>query len=186
MRRLCPPESLPTERRRRSSKFSSCASSDRRLLNAAPLIPYSAARLSRLSLTDSSLSKTELWNTTPRLRLTLSGSRSMSVPHISTLPPSRASWPQMMFMVVDFPAPFTPKNANSSPFLTLKLRSLTAITSPKCFCRCSIFIRSVILFLSLHFQHRNFSTTALFFQAKRTRWLQLGARAFMHIVKIDN
>ena len=34
-------------------------------------------------------------------------------------------------MVVLFPAPFTPRNANNSPFFTRKLKSFTAFTSPK-------------------------------------------------------
>ena len=36
----------------------------------------------------------------------------------------------VMEMVVDLPAPFTPKNAKSSPFFTLNERSFTAFTAP--------------------------------------------------------
>ena len=51
-----------------------------------------------------------------------------------------------MEIVVDFPAPFTPRKAKSSPRLTLNERSLTALTSPKDLLRCSISImRSIYL-----------------------------------------
>lgn len=54
-----------------------------------------------------------------------------------------------MEIVVLLPAPLTPKNANSSPFFTLKLKSLTALTSPKLLFRCSIFIISNVIILSV-------------------------------------
>src|SRR5699024_10467653 len=44
---------------------------------------------------------------------------------------SLPSCPHRILIVVDFPAPFTPRNANNSPSLTRKLRSCTAFTSPK-------------------------------------------------------
>ena len=64
---------------------------------------------------------------------------------------------QRMWMVVDFPAPFTPRKANSSPSRTRKLRSSTAVTSPKRLTRCRT---SRISFILSPFCYRAANTAA--------------------------
>lgn len=56
------------------------------------------------------------------------------------LPPSLDNWPQMMLIVVDLPAPLTPRKANNSPLSTLKLRLRTALILPKLLLRLLIWM----------------------------------------------
>ena len=58
--------------------------------------------------------------------LILSACVSVSAPPIITRPLSFFSCPHMIDIVVDLPAPLTPRKENSSPSSTLKLRSRTA------------------------------------------------------------
>ena len=51
------------------------------------------------------------------------------IPSIITSPPSFERVPHIMDIVVDFPAPFTPRNANNSPSFTTSDKSSTACTS---------------------------------------------------------
>src|ERR1041384_4775697 len=56
-------------------------------------------------------------------------------PPIATSPSVGGIKPVIMRMVVDFPAPFGPRNPSTSPLLTLKDTSSTAIFEPKAFFR---------------------------------------------------
>ena len=60
-------------------------------------------------------------------------SKSTFFPATKTSPESFSRSPQMIFIVVDFPAPLTPKNANSEPRSTSNEMSLTALISPNDF-----------------------------------------------------
>ena len=55
----CPPESLPTGRFKSSCKSNILDNSESLFSKSAPVIPYKAARFSRLDFTDKGLSKTE-------------------------------------------------------------------------------------------------------------------------------
>ena len=72
----------------------------------------------------------------------------MSWPHISAVPDVGGMKPVIIRMVVDFPAPFGPRNPSTSPFLTSKEIPLTASKEPKLFFRFSTFSMSVPLLLS--------------------------------------
>src|SRR5882724_2147717 len=69
--------------------------------------------------------------TTPILRLTSSGSLSMSRPSTRIFPLVGASNPVSIFIVVDLPAPFGPKNPKKLPRATRKSILSTAVKSPK-------------------------------------------------------
>jgi hypothetical protein len=62
--------------------------------------------------------------------LACTGERSMSWPHTVTVPADGAMNPAIMRMVVDLPAPFAPRNPNTSPGLTVNDTSSTARISP--------------------------------------------------------
>ena len=57
-------------------------------------------------------------------------SRPSRQPSTSARPPSGAIWVVSMLMVVDLPAPFCPKKANSSPRRTEKSIPRTASMGP--------------------------------------------------------
>ena len=59
-----------------------------------------------------------------------SGSSKMSCPSIVTSPSVAARQPVMMFIVVDLPAPFGPRNPYTLPFSMVKLTSDTAVCAP--------------------------------------------------------
>ena len=54
----------------------------------------------------------------------------MSYPPMVTVPDVAERQPVIMFMVVDFPAPFGPQNPQTVPSLTEKLILSTALWSP--------------------------------------------------------
>jgi hypothetical protein len=72
------------------------------------------------------------------LRRTASGSLVMSCPFIVAVPLVGRSKVESMFSVVVLPAPFGPKKPKISPFFTVKLMPLTALTVPL-----YVFLRSV-------------------------------------------
>lgn len=82
------------------------------------------------------------------IRLRISGAFFItSKPHISALPEVSGIRVESIFMVVDFPAPFTPRKPRSSPFSTVKDMPFTALKSPYCFVSLSarmMFISSVL------------------------------------------
>ncbi len=53
------------------------------------------------------------------------------------LPALGARKPVIIFMVVDLPAPFGPKNPSTSPAPTVNEMESTATSAPKRFCRLS-------------------------------------------------
>src|SRR5208282_328234 len=62
---------------------------------------------------------------------TASGSRLTSYPATNARPALGLSSPHNMRMVVDLPAPFGPRNPNTSPLRTVRLSWSTATKSPK-------------------------------------------------------
>ena len=64
----------------------------------------------------------------PMRRLTASGSEATGKPQMETCPEVAGRYPVRILMVVDLPAPFGPRNPMISPFGTVKLMSLTAVT----------------------------------------------------------
>src|SRR5690349_10981722 len=70
-------------------------------------------------------------------RLTPSGSAPTSMPSMSARPDVGVSRPHSMRMVVDLPAPLLPRKPKTSPRLTSKLTSSTALNLPKRRDRCS-------------------------------------------------
>jgi len=62
--------------------------------------------------------------------LAATGDVSMSCPQTVTCPADGAMKPAIMRMVVDFPAPFAPKNPSTSPGATVNVKSSTASLPP--------------------------------------------------------
>ena len=93
--------------------------------------------MSRLSFTLSFLSRTEFWNTIPFTFLISSSSLPNSRPQIIAVPEVFPNIVQSMLIVVDLPAPFSPRNANISPSSTSKEIPSTAV------CSLYFFVRSL-------------------------------------------
>ncbi len=70
------------------------------------------------------------WNTSPIRRRTASGCRATSNPATRTRPPPGRVSVHSIRTVVVFPAPFGPRNANTSPRLIENDTSLTASMAP--------------------------------------------------------
>ena len=77
-------------------------------------------------------------------RLAARGLAARSSPPTSTRPESAGRKPVTIFIVVDFPAPFGPRNPSTSPRRTEKLIPATASIGPKCLTRFSIRTSSLI------------------------------------------
>ena len=67
----------------------------------------------------------------PIFFLTAIGSWSTSCPQTRAVPDVGVRNPTIIFMVVDFPAPFGPRKPRTSPRWTLKDTPSTAVKSPK-------------------------------------------------------
>src|ERR1700723_308182 len=76
--------------------------------------------------------------TTPICRFTATESCVRSTPRICMRPEVGASKPVSILMVVDFPAPFGPRNPKNWPGATRRFTSCTATKSPKRRVRCSV------------------------------------------------
>src|SRR5438445_4083583 len=63
---------------------------------------------------------------------------AMSSPQIIAVPAVGARKPVIIFIVVDLPAPFGPRNPSTSPRGTVNEMSSTALSGPKCLTRCRI------------------------------------------------
>ena len=77
-------------------------------------------------------------------RFAAMGLAAMSSPPTAMRPESAERKPVTIFIVVDFPAPFGPRNPSTSPRRTEKLMPSTALIGPKCLTRFSIWTRSVM------------------------------------------
>lgn len=84
----------------------------------------------RFSRTLSSGSSREDWNTTPIERRIASSSRPTRSPSTSISPASARSTVVTQPIVVDLPAPFVPRKANSDPDATETSMPRTARISP--------------------------------------------------------
>jgi hypothetical protein len=80
---------------------------------------------------ESSESRLGSWNTMPKSLRTSFGCFAGSMPSSRICPLVGASWVVSILMVVVFPAPFGPRNANTSPRFTSNEMPLTASVSPK-------------------------------------------------------
>src|SRR6056297_2703198 len=70
-------------------------------------------------------------------RFAESGSFRMSLPQTRAVPPEGARKPVIIFIVVDFPAPFGPRKPSTSPFATEKVMPRTAWIGPNDLARLS-------------------------------------------------
>src|ERR1017187_1108862 len=86
---------------------------------------------SRCSSTVRSSNNPRSSGSTPMRRFNSSGLAAAFRPHTVTSPAVGASNPVIIFTVVDFPAPFGPRNAQIAPAATSRLSPFTAVNSPK-------------------------------------------------------
>ena len=117
-RRFCPPERC-SYRLPNSGKSPSFSPTLPMLsLSLPPFRPYREPLTVRFSCTVSLLSRQLFCHTTPIWRRMASSSLPSLCPQTAASPAVGASRVHSMLMVVDFPAPFTPRKPNSSPCST--------------------------------------------------------------------
>ena len=152
--RCQPPDSLPAlrwstwERSRRRVSSSIFAL---RFSRERPCTPHINSRFSR---TVSPGATAVSWGDTAMMDFTASGLRRMLAPQRKASPPVGAARQESIFIVVVFPAPFTPSREKSSPAFIVRLSPSTAVTSLYFFVRFSMRIASV----------KNHSSSNLFFR----------------------
>ena len=78
--------------------------------------------------------------------LTSSGAFRTSKPHTSADPSLGDRKPTIIFIVVDFPAPFGPKKPKTSPIFAEKVTLSTTVRGPNCFVKPFIEMAGFIVF----------------------------------------
>jgi len=129
-RRFIPPEYVLTRFVRRSQSPTMSSTSRLRSGSTARGMPYSSAWKRRFCSALRYSSSVGSWNTRPMLRRTSSLARTTSYPATRAVPAVGWTSVQSILMVVDLPAPFGPRNPNTSPAATSKSTPRTASMSP--------------------------------------------------------
>ena len=155
-RLFCPPDRFSYLLLHTSCSCSLSHSSVTCSLNEFLFSPKRAPLTYRFSFTVNLSSRQLFCQTTPILFLICASSLPARQPSITISPAVGRNKVHIILIVVDLPAPFTPRNPNNSPLSTEKLILSTAFTSLKYFFKFSTFMIASILYPlpSPFLQHR--------------------------------